>query len=124
MAQGSPMPKRRVLIVEDEVLIALDLESIVADTIDAEVLLSRSVARAKNLIEQSIDLALLDVDVTNGKTFEVAMLFKLRQVPFVFLTALNREHIPEELRDAPYITKPVDTKKLVEYLRKVIPQEC
>jgi DNA-binding LytR/AlgR family response regulator len=115
------MPKRRVLIVEDEVLIALDLESIVADAVDAEVLVSRSVARAKNLIERSIDLALLDVDVTNGKTFEVAMLLKLRHVPFVFLTASSQEHIAEELRDAPYIAKPVDAKKLVEYIRKVIP---
>jgi hypothetical protein len=35
--------------------------------------------------------------------------------------ASSRERIPEELRDAPYIAKPVDAKKLVEYIRKVIP---
>jgi two-component SAPR family response regulator len=87
----------------------LDLESIVANTVDAKVLISRSVAGAKNLIEQSIDLVLLNVDVTNGKTFEVAKILKLRQVPFVFLTALNREHIPEDLRDAPYLPKPVES---------------
>src|ERR1700736_4170478 len=75
--RGVPMPKRRVLIVEDDVAIAVDL-------VDAESLVSRSVARAKVLLERAIDLALLDVDVTNGKTFEVAMLLKLRQVPFVF----------------------------------------
>jgi CheY-like chemotaxis protein len=116
------MPKRRVLIVEDDVIIATDLESIVADAVGAEVLVSRSVALAKSLIEQTLDLALLDVDVTNGKTFEVAKLLKLRQVPFVFLTGSNREHIPEELRDEPFMAKPVDPRTLLEHIRKVIPE--
>ena len=66
------MPMRRILIVEDDVQIALDLEAIISKAIDAEILLSRSVALAKRLIERAVDLALLDVDVTNGKTFEVA----------------------------------------------------
>jgi DNA-binding response OmpR family regulator len=114
------MPKRRILIVEDDVLIALDLKSIVAKAVDAEILLSRSVARAKSLIEQSIDLALLDVDVTNGKTFEVAMLLRLQQVPFVFLSASDREHIPQELSDAPFIAKPYDPARLVGQIRKII----
>ena len=60
------MAKRRVLIVEDEVLIALEVGEIVKKALDAEVLMSRSVARAKSLIDPSVDLALLDVDVTNG----------------------------------------------------------
>jgi DNA-binding LytR/AlgR family response regulator len=115
------MPKRRILIVEDDVFIALDLESIVAKAVDAEILLSRSVARAKDLIEQSLDLALLDVDVTNGKTFEVAMLLKLRQVPFVFLTGSRREEIPDEFRDAPFIAKPYEPGRLVDQIRKIIP---
>jgi hypothetical protein len=47
------MAKRRVLIVEDEVLIAFELGAIVQRALDAEVLMSRSVARAKQLINQS-----------------------------------------------------------------------
>jgi DNA-binding response OmpR family regulator len=115
------MPKRCVLIVEDDVFIAADLEAIV---VDAEVLLSRSVARAKNLLERSVDLALLDVDVTNGKTFEVAALLKLRQVPFVFLSGSRREHIPDELRNEPFIAKPYNENVLVAHIRKVIPDAC
>jgi DNA-binding response OmpR family regulator len=115
------MAKRRILIVEDDVLIALDLQSIVLEAVDAEVLLSRSVALAKDLIEQPVDLALLDVDVTNGKTFEVAMLLKRRQVPFVFLSGSRREHIPAELLDAPFLAKPFDPRRVVEQIRKIIP---
>jgi two-component SAPR family response regulator len=115
------MTKRRVLIVEDEVLIALELESIVERALDTAVLMSRSVARAKQLIAPRLDLALLDVDVTNGKTFEVAMLLRLRQIPFVFLSGSRRKHIPDELRDASFIPKPCDEQKLVEQIRKVFP---
>jgi DNA-binding response OmpR family regulator len=115
------MAKRRILIVEDDVLIALDLQSIVLEAIDAEILLSRSVALAKDLIEQPVDLALLDVDVTNGKTFEVAMLLKRRQVPFVFLSGSRREHIPSELLDAPFLAKPFEPRRVVEQIRKIIP---
>jgi DNA-binding response OmpR family regulator len=115
------MAKRRVLIVEDEVLIAFELGAIVQKALDADVLMSRSVARAKQLIDPPLDLALLDVDVTNGKTFEVAMLLRLRQIPFVFLSGSRHEHIPEELRDAPFIPKPYDEQKLIERLREIIP---
>jgi DNA-binding LytR/AlgR family response regulator len=115
------MAKRLVLIVEDEVLIALQLEEIVQKALDAEVLLSRSVALAKSLIDPSVDLALLDVDVTNGKTFEVAMLLRLGRIPFVFLSGSRREHIPDQLRDAPFIAKPFNEQKLVEQLRNVLP---
>jgi DNA-binding response OmpR family regulator len=114
------MSKRRVLIVEDDVLIAADLESIVSMAVNAEVVLSRSVARAKELMESSLDLALLDVDVTNGKTFEVATMLKARQTPFVFLSGSRREHIPAELSDAPFIVKPYNPGEVVERVRMVI----
>jgi two-component SAPR family response regulator len=115
------MAKPRVLIVEDEVLIAMELGAIVQKALDADVLMSRSVAQAKTLIDLPVDLALLDVDVTNGKTFEVGVLLKLRQIPFVFLSGSRREHIPDELRDTPFIPKPCDERKLVEQIRKVFP---
>ena len=116
------MTKRRILIVEDDVLIAMDLEAIVKKEVDAaEVLLSRSVALAKKLIDPPLDLAFLDVDVTNGKTFEVAMLLRLRQIPFVFLTGSRRDHVPDQLRDAPFISKPYNKHQLIDFLRSAIP---
>jgi DNA-binding LytR/AlgR family response regulator len=98
----------------------MDLESIVATALDAEILMSRSVARAKALLDSRVDIALLDVDVTNGKTFEVAMLLRLREVPFVFLTGSPHEHIPDEFRDAPFMAKPYDRRRLVEQIHELI----
>jgi two-component SAPR family response regulator len=114
------MAKRRVLIVEDDVHIALDLEAIVAKAIDVEVLLSRSVTRAKTLIERTVDLILLDVDVTNGKTFEAAAMLRIRQAPFMFLSGSRRDHIPHQLKDAPFIPKPYDERMLIEQIRTII----
>jgi hypothetical protein len=76
-------------------------EAIVANAHDAEILLSRSVARAKKFVHEAVDLALLDVDVTNGKTFEVAAMLRIRQVPFVFLSASRLIRFPTILKTRP-----------------------
>ena len=114
------MSRKRILIVEDDPLTAMDLETIVSTIVDAEILFSRSVARARKLIEDSVDLALLDIDVTNGKTFEVASLLKRLKVPFVFLTGSRREEIPQEFSDAPFIAKPYDPRQVAKQIRLVI----
>jgi two-component SAPR family response regulator len=117
------MAKRRILIVEDDFFIAADLEAIASKAVDAEVVCSRSVARAKTLVDHSLDIALLDVDVTNGKTFEVATLLRQSEVPFVFLSGSPRQELPEELRDAPFIAKPYAEGQLLEHIRRTIPKE-
>jgi two-component SAPR family response regulator len=114
------MARRRVLIVEDDVTVALDLEAIVSKAIDAEILLSRSVALAKRLIERAVDLALLDVDVMNGKTFEVAAMLRIRQVPFVFLSGSREDEIPAHLSDVPFIPKPYEEHAVIEQIRALI----
>jgi hypothetical protein len=58
----------RVLIVEDEPLISMQIEEIVEETVPAVVIIRSSVREAKAVIDEPFHLALLDVDVTNGKT--------------------------------------------------------
>ena len=62
----------------------------------------------------------------NEAKFELATLLKPREVPFVFLTGSRREEIPDEFRDAPFIAKPYEPIRLVEHIRKIIPDasEC
>ena len=59
-----------ILIVEDEPLIAMDLEMMVTEIVTAAVVVEASVAATKKLLHEALDFAFLDVDVTNGKTFE------------------------------------------------------
>jgi DNA-binding response OmpR family regulator len=71
------------------------------------VFIRSSVASAEKVIEeQQFDLALLDVNVTNGHSFEVAKTLRRKDVPFSFVSGTPRQELPEELRNAPFIPKP------------------
>lgn len=106
----------RVLIVEDEPIIALEIETIVHERLpDAETILASSVKEAFGAIGDSLGLAFLDIDVTDGKTYSLALELKLRKIPFVFVSAAKRGEAPEELADSGFIPKPfsqadIDTK--------------
>ena len=96
----------RVLIVEDEPLISMQIEEIVEETVPAVVIIRSSVREAKAVIDEPFHLALLDVDVTNGKTYEIARLLDVRRVPYVFVSGSVKEHLPPELQNVPFIPKP------------------
>lgn len=111
----------RVLIVEDEPIIALEIESIVLDRLpDAETVIVASVCRAMAEVGTGLELALLDIDVTDGKTYPLALELKLRHVPFTFVSGANSEEAPADLADAGFITKPFsrsEVERAVDELR-------
>src|SRR5271154_6883583 len=96
----------RVLIVEDEPLISMTLGDIVEDTLPADVVIKSCVYEARKVMGDPFDLALLDIDVTNGKTYEIARALGRNNVPYVFITGSLREHLPADLADALFIGKP------------------
>ncbi len=49
---------------------------------------------------------MLDIDVTNGKTYEVARLLVGKHIPFVSYPVRLRKELPPELQDIPFIAKP------------------
>lgn len=97
----------RVLIVEDEPIVALEIEAIVLDLRpDAQTVLAYSLEEAYRAVGDELDLAFLDVDVTDGQTYSLALELQTREVPFVFVTAAARCERPHELAGAGFITKP------------------
>jgi two-component SAPR family response regulator len=97
----------KVLIVEDEIIIALELEAIVADVAEASCIMSFSVAQAKSVLRnEHVDLALLDIDMRNDRTFDVARILLREHVPYAFVSSMPRDEVPEELRDVPFVRKP------------------
>lgn len=97
----------RVLIVEDEPVIALEIESIVLGRLpDAEIVVVASVGDAFAAVDASIEMAFLDIDVTDGKTYPLALELRLRKIPFVFVSGANRADAPEGLSEAQLIPKP------------------
>lgn len=113
-----------VLIVEDDPLISLTLENIVADNATGDIIAVRSRADAFATMSSEIDLAILDIDVTNGKTFDVAAELEAMGVPFIFVSASNQSQIPEELRHAPFVPKPFDEASIKRHLADAVSKKA
>src|SRR5271154_4843468 len=109
------MPKPRVLIVEDEPMVAMDLEATVREITSAEIVVVATVSGARRAMAAPLDFAFLNIEVTDGKTFEIALELQRNEVPFVFVSG-SREALPHDLRSAPFIPKPFDRRQIERIL--------
>jgi hypothetical protein len=62
-------------------LFAMDLEMIIIGNVTATIVVEGSVAATKEILHEALDFAFLDVDVTNGQTFEIAQILERQRVP-------------------------------------------
>jgi CheY-like chemotaxis protein len=111
------MKMLHILIVEDEPLIAMDLEIVITEIVTATVVVEPSVAATKNVLHEALDFAFLDIDVTNGKTLEIAHILERNNVPFAFVSGSPQEELPSDLRSAPFIPKPFCPAQIERLLR-------
>lgn len=74
----------RVLVLEDEFLIAMDVEQLCRDAGSAEVTIARSLAEVGNMDLESFDAAIVDVMLAGTSTLDFARLLQERGTPFVF----------------------------------------
>ncbi|KQT33005.1 transcriptional regulator [Sphingomonas sp. Leaf412] len=98
----------RVLLVEDEPLIAMMLEDFL-DALDQGLAgTADSVAAAVAIVEAgNVDAAILDVNLRGGeKSFAVADALAAKDIPFVFATGGSGDEITPEHRDRPRLSKP------------------
>jgi DNA-binding LytR/AlgR family response regulator len=117
---------RRILVVEDEYLIADDVCDSLIDAGVAVIGPVATVEDAKRLIgqEATIDAALLDINLRGEMIFETADLLIARGVPFAFATGYDRGAIPERFSDVPRIEKPLRAERvraILEPLMKPAP---
>ena len=99
---------RRVLIVEDESLVAMLLETILEDMGCVPVGPASTVDEGLQIATggERIDAALLDVNVAGKQVFPIAQALKDRGVPFVFSTGYGEGGLPDEWRGQPTLQKP------------------
>ena len=110
----------RVLVVEDESLLAETLCDLLQDAGLEPVGPAATVAAALRLIEQGrIDAALLDIRLKRETSFPVAHCLRQRGIPWVFLTSYQQHQLPEDLADAMVIEKPFSPPALVEIVRRL-----
>jgi DNA-binding response OmpR family regulator len=96
----------RVLILEDELAISTVLEAIVEETVPSEVSIHDSVESAEKVMDRRFDFALLDINLTNGRSYEIAKRLLRADVPFSFVSGSTHQDMPDELQAAPFIAKP------------------
>jgi CheY-like chemotaxis protein len=97
----------RVLVVEDEMTVALLIEDMVSE-LDYEVaaIVPRLEDAMRLLDSESFDLAMLDVHIEGKTVFPFAAELEARDIPFLFATAYGPRGIPEEFRSHLVLQKP------------------
>lgn len=108
----------RILVLEDEYLIADDLRDALRD-MGAEVLgpaPNVDEAAALIAIAERIDAALLDINLRGDTVFEFADTLVARGIPFVFATGYDRWAIPERFSEVPSLEKPIKARQILTAL--------
>jgi DNA-binding response OmpR family regulator len=108
----------RVLVVEDEFMIGLDVSHRLASAGYEVVGLATSVRKALRL-EPDCDVAVLDVNLGRGETCEpVARKLRESGKPFVVLTGYSPDNLASPFDDATILTKPPCLDDVVAAVRK------
>jgi len=122
MMNESSKTMARLLIVEDEYLIRMLLEDMLAD-------LGYEVSAAVGTLDEASALAaggdftaaILDVNLDGQEIFPVADILAKRGLPFVFVTGYGERGLPEPYRDHPALQKPFQVEQLKSALDTLIP---
>lgn len=104
-------------MVEDELFVAMLVEDLLGDLGCAIVGPAMSAAEAVIAARsETIDFALLDVNLDGDTSFGAAEILRARGVPFAFVTGYGEQGVRTDLRDAPILAKPIDPKQLAKVL--------
>ena len=114
-------PRCRVLVVEDEAIIAMLVEDMVLEFGSEVVGPVAKLDQALNLARNAeLDAAILDINVGGAVTFAVADVLQERGIPFIFATGYGAQAIPPRYRDARTLPKPFSYQSLADALRAAL----
>jgi DNA-binding LytR/AlgR family response regulator len=107
----------RVLIVDDEPLIAMDIASVVEEAGCEVVGMAGTVRRALGLIDrESCDIAVLDANLNGESAEPIAAALRLRGAPFLVISGYAGRQLSGALTEAPFMAKPYSAERLVALL--------
>ena len=109
--------KPHVLIVEDDFIQAANLAEVVQQDLDAEPLTVASVSEALKVIPDKLELAILDIELEDGKSYPAARKLIHNEIPVIFVSANARASLPDDLKKTPFLAKPFVPGTLVRLSR-------
>jgi two-component sensor histidine kinase/ActR/RegA family two-component response regulator len=115
------MDGKRILLVEDDFLVASTLSSALAAAGCDVIGPASTVDEACRLIKlEPVDAAVLDINLSPGTSAPIARSLQYRGCPFLFVTGYsNISMLPDELRGYRVLAKPVDGRALCEAVHRL-----
>lgn len=111
----------RVLVVEDEAMIAMLIEDMLTELGCAIIGPASNVRQAFAAIEQeTFEAAILDVNLNGERTLPVAEELRARNLPFLFATGYGAPGIDAGFRGEAMLTKPFTQSELERALRQIL----
>ena len=116
--RGEELAGLRLLVVEDDYLVAADLCTSLSRRGACIVGPAGNMRRGRELIrEERPDCALLDINLNGTLAFELAAELRADGIRTIFTTGYDSAFLPEQFRDAPCLQKPVNLAALVKLIR-------
>lgn len=121
-----PMPSKtkrtaRILIVEDEPIIALNLEDVLIDAGFQIAGVVEKLGKALAIIENgACDAAIVDGNLAGVNTSPVTIALAARGLPFIVMSGYSREQIQDLFSGAPFLQKPCRPELLIETLNALL----
>jgi DNA-binding response OmpR family regulator len=111
----------KVLVVEDEPIVAFQIEDILREAGFEIVGCVGSLEKALAALKiGDCDIAVLDANLRGDSVAPVAMALQQRGTPFLFVSGYERVYLPESLPDAPLLSKPFEPGELVDAVRQLL----
>ncbi|MEM6762494.1 MAG: response regulator, partial [Pseudomonadota bacterium] len=116
--ETGPVDRGSVLLVEDNVIIAMDAEIILNELGFSEVVVVRDTnAAMRHLERRTVDYAVLDINLGNETSFGLAAHLRDLGIPLTFASGYGDQRIlPEDLRNVPIVTKPYTEPRFREVM--------
>lgn len=112
----------RILIVEDEILVAMLIEDVLTDlgheVVGPAMRLEAALAAAEG---EDFDFAILDINLAGKQSFPVADRLTERGIPFMFASGYGAAGLIEPYRGAPILQKPISQIEIARILRRFYP---
>lgn len=110
---------RSVLVIEDEMLILMMIEDMLADLGCQSVAVASKVGPAISLIEgQEFDMAMLDMNLGGIESYPVADALRARDVPYFFSTGNSLTNTKDGYRNQDVLKKPFTFEQLSNMLSR------
>jgi CheY-like chemotaxis protein len=116
----SALEGKRILIVEDEFLLAMMLEEMLGELGCVVAGVAARPADALELLgSQKLDAAVLDVNLNGADSLPVAIALRKLGVPFIFATGYGGSRLTAEFADCPVVEKPYRLQDLSDALTQL-----